>query len=167
MVILGDAIFTNQRRQIAEFSMKRRLRSGRSSRGCLYRVDKMRSASMDRRVRSVAVLMQAELHRSVSLHELAKSVNLSDSRLRHLFKIETGRSPHEVIKALRMQRAKELCEVTFLSIKEIMDRVGIRDPSHFVRDFEKLYGLSPTRFRASYGNKARNRERRAAVMANK
>jgi transcriptional regulator GlxA family with amidase domain len=142
------------------FAVSGRLRSGRSSRGCLYRVDKMRSASMDRRVRSVAILMQAELHRSVSLHELAKSVNLSDSRLRHLFKIETGRSPHEVIKALRMHRAKELCEVTFLSIKEIMDRVGIRDPSHFVRDFEKLYGLSPTRFRATYGNKARNRERR-------
>lgn len=106
---------------------------------------------MDRRVQKVAVLMQAELHRSVSLHELAKSVNLSDSRLRHVFKIETGRSPSEFIKALRMQRAKELCEATFLSIKEIMGSVGIRDPSHFVRDFEKVYGLSPARFRAAYG----------------
>src|SRR5262245_60739289 len=119
----------------------------------------MRPASMDRRVQKVAALMQAEPHRSVRLHELAKSVHLSDSRLRHLFKIETGRSPSEFLKVFRMQIAKELCGATFLSIKEIMGSVGIRDPSHFVRDFEKLYGLSPTRFRAAYGVKAIRRRR--------
>jgi AraC family transcriptional regulator, arabinose operon regulatory protein len=102
---------------------------------------------MDHRVQKVAVLMQAELHRAVPLYELAKSVNLSHSRLRHLFKIEKGQSPSEFLKALRMERAKELCETTFLSVKEIMRSVGIRDPSHFVRDFEKLYGLPPARFR--------------------
>jgi AraC family transcriptional regulator, arabinose operon regulatory protein len=109
---------------------------------------------MDRRVQKVAALMEAELVRSVPLYELAKSVNLSDSRLRHLFKIEIGRSPSEFLKALRMQRAKQLCEATFLSIKEIMGSVGVRDPSHFVRDFEKLYGLSPARFRAACGVQA-------------
>lgn len=120
---------------------------------------------MDRRVQKVAILMQTELHRSVSLHELAKSVNLSDSRLRHLFKIETGRSPCDFLKAIRMQRAKELCEGTFLSIKEIMGRVGIRDPSHFVREFEKTYGLSPARFRAAHG--VAHREWRLATRANR
>jgi transcriptional regulator GlxA family with amidase domain len=109
---------------------------------------------MDRRVQKVMALIQAELHQSVPLHEVAKSVNLSDSRLRHLFKMETGSSPSEFLKALRMQRAKELCEATFLSIKEIMGRVGIRDPRHFVRDFEKIYGLSPARFRVACGVKA-------------
>jgi transcriptional regulator GlxA family with amidase domain len=122
--------------------------------GMLHGASNMRSVSMDRRVQKVAVLMQAGLHRSVPLHEFAKSVNLSESRLRHLFKIETGRSPCEFIKALRMERAKELCEATLLSIKEIMASVGMCDPSHFVRDFEKFYGLSPTRFRTAYGAKA-------------
>src|SRR5262249_31258097 len=85
------------------------------------------SVSMDRRVQKVMALIQAELHRSAPLHEVAESVNLSDSRLRHLFKIETGSSPSKFLKALRMQRAKQLCEATFLSIKEIKGRVGIRD----------------------------------------
>jgi len=116
------------------------------------------SISKDRRVQRVTVLMQAELHRSVPLHEFAKSVNLSGSRLRHLFKVETGISPSEFVKSLRMQRAKELTETTYLSIKEIMSCVGISDPSHFVRDFEKLYGLSPARFRVLYGAKAAGRE---------
>ena len=118
----------------------------------------MWSISKDRRVQRVTVLMQAELHRSVPLHEFAKSVNLSGSRLRHLFKVETGISPSEFVKSLRMQRAKELTETTYLSIKEIMSCVGISDPSHFVRDFEKLYGLSPARFRVLYGAKAAGRE---------
>src|SRR5262245_3933234 len=73
--------------------------------------------SMDRRVQKVAAIMEAELDRSVPLHELARAVNLSDSRLRHLFKMETGRPPSEFLKVLRLQRARELCEMTFLSIK--------------------------------------------------
>ena len=50
-----------------------------------------------------------------------------------------------------MQRAKELTETTFLSVKEIMNSVGISDPSHFVRDFEKRFGLSPAKLRAIHG----------------
>lgn len=106
---------------------------------------------VDRRVQKVSLLMQAELHRSMPLHQFAESVNLSDSRLRHLFTSRTGRSPSQFLKSLRMQRAKELTETTFLSIKEIMNSVGISDPSHFVRDFEKRFGLSPARFRAIHG----------------
>ena len=68
---------------------------------------------VDRHVQKVAVLMQVELQRSVPLHVLANSVHVSESRLRHLFKIEIGRCPSEFLKALLLQRAKELCEGHF------------------------------------------------------
>jgi AraC-like DNA-binding protein len=35
-----------------------------------------------------------------------------------------------------------------LSIKEIAAKVGCRDLSHFVRDFQQRFGLSPKRYRA-------------------
>jgi AraC family transcriptional regulator of arabinose operon len=47
-----------------------------------------------------------------------------------------------------MQAAKELLETTFLSIKEIVALVGFNDESHFVRNFKKLYGVTPSEHRA-------------------
>jgi AraC-like DNA-binding protein len=42
-----------------------------------------------------------------------------------------------------MQRAKHLIDSTVLNTKEIMQRVGMRNKSHFVREFKKIYGLPP------------------------
>jgi two-component system, response regulator YesN len=49
----------------------------------------------------------------------------------------------QYLKSLRMQRAKQLIDSTFLNTKEIMKRVGMRNESHFVREFKKIYGLPP------------------------
>jgi hypothetical protein len=34
-----------------------------------------------------------------------------------------------------------------LSVKEIAHQVGLNDESHFVRDFKKIHGDAPTRYR--------------------
>jgi AraC family transcriptional regulator len=102
---------------------------------------------MDGRVRQAVALMKENLHSELPLSEIAQSVNLSSWRLCHLFKEETGTSPTHYLKWLRMQRAKELLETTFLSVKEIRDKVGVRDESHFVRNFKGFYGLSPMQYR--------------------
>ena len=49
----------------------------------------------------------------------------------------------QYLKSLRMQRAKQLIDSTFLNTKEIMQKVGMTDESHFVREFKKVYGLPP------------------------
>lgn len=103
---------------------------------------------MDQRVQIVTSLIEDDLCREVSLVELARHVNLSPSRLSHLFKLEIGVSPTQYIKQLRMQRAKELLETTFLSVKEIMGRVGSNHQSHFARDFKRIYGVSPTKYKS-------------------
>ena len=105
---------------------------------------------MEPRIHRAIRLMTVDLGREVSLNELAQSLNLSASRLRHLFKDETGVSPLQYLKLQRMQRAKELLEATFLNVKEVMLKVGVKDKSSFVRDFKKVYGLSPSRYRSQY-----------------
>lgn len=102
---------------------------------------------MDRRVQSVIKLMEMFLDRPLSVDDLARSVNLSTWRLCHIFKNETNRPPLQYLRNLRMQHAKRLLETTFLSVKQIMTEVGVRDESHFVRDFKTTYGQSPTRYR--------------------
>ncbi len=107
-------------------------------------------SDMDRRVQIVIKFMEAYLDRPLSLNELARSVNLSPWRLSHIFKSETRTPPLQYLRTLRMEQAKVLLETTFLSVKQIMTEVGVRDGSHFVRDFKTVYGLSPTRYRQSF-----------------
>lgn len=105
---------------------------------------------MEPRIHRVIHLMTGKLRREVPLTVLAQSVNLSPSRLRHLFKDATGLSPAQYLKIQRMEKAKELLENTFLRVKEVMLRVGVKDKSHFTKEFKRLYGLSPVKYRSRY-----------------
>jgi YesN/AraC family two-component response regulator len=104
---------------------------------------------MDPRVQKVITLMREEFRREPSLSEMAQSVNLSPSRLRYLFRNEVGVPPAQYLRAFRMERAKELLETTFLTVKQIRHSIGVNDHSHFIRDFKKSYGLSPAQYRMS------------------
>jgi transcriptional regulator GlxA family with amidase domain len=106
------------------------------------------TGEMDQRIKRVIVEMEKCLDSELSLEVLAQSVNLSTSRFRHLFKAETGTTPAQYLKSLRMSRAKKLVETTFLNIKQIMCCIGVRDKRHFAKDFERSYGLIPTQYRA-------------------
>jgi transcriptional regulator GlxA family with amidase domain len=103
---------------------------------------------MDQRVQVVIARIDKDLQCEFSHEDLAHFVNLSSSRLRHLFKTETGLSSVQYLKARRLQKAKELIETTFLSMKQIMNMVGLRDKGHFAKDFKKAYGVTPAQHRA-------------------
>src|SRR6266516_931885 len=105
---------------------------------------------MDPRVEKVVTRMREEFRQDSSLSEMAQVVNLSPSRLRYLFKRETGVAPGHYLRAFRLEQAKELLETTFLSVKEIIRSVGVNDQSHFIRAFKKSYGLTPAQYRMSF-----------------
>lgn len=104
---------------------------------------------MDPRVQMVVTRMKEEFRQEPSLSEMALVVNLSPSRLRYLFKKEIGVAPGHYLKTFRLERAKELLETTFLSVKEIISSIGVNDQSHFIREFKKTYGLTPAQYRLS------------------
>jgi AraC-like DNA-binding protein len=102
---------------------------------------------MPERVKCVIELMQGDPSRSFTLGKMAESVNLSPPYFCHLFKTITGVPPAKYLKTLRMQQAAMLLTTTFLSVKEIVRRVGLTDESHFVRDFKRFYGMTPSEYR--------------------
>jgi transcriptional regulator GlxA family with amidase domain len=106
------------------------------------------TAIMDTRVKIVISLMRQRLADPLSLRILSKAVNLSPSRLRQLFTKELGRSPRQYLRELRFREAEHLLRSTFFSIKEVTFLCGANDVSHFVRDFKKRYGRTPSEFRA-------------------
>src|SRR5215213_8180043 len=113
---------------------------------------------MNPRVQEVIHLIQKDLSRKFTLSEMAQAVNLSAEHLRELFKSEIGMTPVQYQKKLRLLEARRLLESTFLNVQEVMVRVGLSDDSHFVRDFKKLYGLTPAQYRAGYQRKEKEKK---------
>jgi len=113
---------------------------------------------MDKRVEKIIQMMRDDVRGELSLSEFAQSVNLSVWRLCHIFKSEVGMPPIRYLRLLRMERAKDLLESSFLSVKEIAFQVGLNDESHFVRDFKSTYGFSPAHYRAQFKNKGQEKE---------
>jgi len=107
---------------------------------------------LDKRVEKIIAMMREDVRGELSLGEFAQSVNLSVWRLCHIFKSDVGMPPIRYLRLLRMERAKELLESSFLSVKEIAYQVGLNDESHFVRDFKSTYGFSPALYRARFKN---------------
>jgi len=103
---------------------------------------------MDARVKTAIGMMHKFLADDLSMRTLSKNVNLSATRLRQLFKQETGRAPMQYLRDLRMAQAEELLRSTFLSVKEVSFLSGAKDVSHFVRDFKKHHAMTPSEFRA-------------------
>lgn len=105
---------------------------------------------MDPRVEKAISLIHDVVNRQLQPQSVNLDLNLSASRLRHLFKAQTSMTPTQYLKSQRLERAHYLLEATFLSVKQIRQKVGLRDDSHFVRDFKRAYGFTPKQYRLQY-----------------
>ena len=104
---------------------------------------------MGYRVDHLLTLVKADPRLPVDLRLMAESVNLSAPYLCHLFKKETGIPAARSVKLTKMEHSADLLTGTFLSVKQIVEMSGFRDESHFLRDFKKIYGMTPTEYRKS------------------
>lgn len=103
---------------------------------------------MDQRIQAVISTIEIDFFCCTLCSEkLAQMVNLSPSRLQHLFKTETGETLLHHLKSTRIRAAEILMRKEFLSVKEVMNRVGMVNYSNFIHDFKKVYGLAPGRYR--------------------
>lgn len=102
---------------------------------------------MDRRIHFLKERIVSNPQKQFSVEEMAINVNLSASHLHKLFKNETGMTAVQYVRHIRLEKARELLENSFLRVKEITNEVGIGDQSHFIRDFKDKYGMTPSAYR--------------------
>ncbi|HET9525644.1 MAG TPA: AraC family transcriptional regulator [Pyrinomonadaceae bacterium] len=102
---------------------------------------------MDRRIELIISLLKNDTSRAWDTDTLAALVNLSASRFRHLFKHETGSSPRQYLRELRLQKAEVLLATTFMSLKEIAESIGLVSLTHFMQDFKQRHGRTPREYR--------------------
>jgi AraC family transcriptional regulator, arabinose operon regulatory protein len=115
---------------------------------------------MDRRIELVIAKIKSEAAVAWNTPTLATMVNLSPSRFRHLFKQETGKGPAQYLKEFRLRKAEKMLRTTFLTVKQVLKQVGLGSNAHFVHDFRKVYGMTPTSYRRSVARTSKRRKRR-------
>jgi AraC family transcriptional regulator len=101
----------------------------------------------DQRLRRVDEYLRANLHRPVSLEDLANHASSSRFHLLRLFKRKYGETPLKRLTRLRMAEAKRCLEQGQLSIGEISSRCGYENPAHFASAFRRVEGVAPTAYR--------------------
>jgi transcriptional regulator GlxA family with amidase domain len=91
-----------------------------------------------------------------SIPELAGMVNLSRSRLGHLFKLQMGVDLSHFLANQRLEKGAELLQRTELSIKQIAVIVGYHHASSFGRGFQNKFGAAPIDFRRKHRAEVEN-----------
>jgi AraC-like DNA-binding protein len=104
-----------------------------------------RKAQVDGRIQYILRAIESEP--SSDIAALAGMVNLSPSRLSHLFKHETRHSLHSFLANYRLEKAAQLLAGTHTPVKEVSYIVGYRHAASFVRAFRKRFGCTPNRYR--------------------
>jgi AraC-like DNA-binding protein len=87
------------------------------------------------------------LHRNISVEEMAKHMNLSRSHFTRLFSEEMNVTPRKYLEDLRLKTAIELLFDEQFNVKEAASSCGFSDENYFCRLFKKRYGLSPGKYR--------------------
>lgn len=91
-------------------------------------------------------------NQTIKLDSLANSLNLSKSSICHKFKESMNISiiDYKIIKQL--EEAKNLLEISDMSVIEICNLVGFNSSSYFSKQFKKRYNISPMEFRKEKTN---------------
>lgn len=95
-------------------------------------------------------LADARYAEPLSVAGLARAAGLSPAHFSREFRSAFGESPHAYLLTRRLERAAALLRTTDRSVAEICFSVGLRSLGSFTSSFARVYGLSPTAYRASF-----------------
>ena len=102
----------------------------------------------------VLTYIEENIHRKITLEEVAQSVGRSHSGITHLFKKELGMSFKEALIEAKLTKAEDyLKNSPDMSIQEVASLVGFDDQFYFSRLFRKYRGSSPSKFKSVQGLK--------------
>lgn len=95
-------------------------------------------------------LADARYFEQLSVHDLAEAAGLSRAHFSREFRNAFGESPHAYLLTRRLERAAALLRSTDRSVADICVSVGLQSVGSFTTSFGRIYGMSPTAYRASF-----------------
>lgn len=81
---------------------------------------------------------------NLRMDDLGSELSLSKVQMYRKVKALTGKTPAEVLREMRMQKAYSLLKQTDKTISEVAAEVGFAIPGYFSACFKKQFGINPT-----------------------
>ncbi len=92
-------------------------------------------------------IVESEYGSELSLDDIARRVASSRRQLQRSY-AEIGHTTfREHLTAVRMERAAEMLKGRGLTVREVAQRVGYRQPAQFAKAFRRHHGVAPSGFR--------------------
>jgi transcriptional regulator GlxA family with amidase domain len=107
-----------------------------------------------RQLRLVDGAIAESIGEPISVSMLSSVAGLSRSHFSRAFRASVGRTPHEHVVRVRIDRAMELMRTTKRPLSDIAVATGFSDQAHFSNKFRRFTGLTPSRWRAVHGHGA-------------
>ncbi len=103
------------------------------------------TGSSAQRIATVIKRLNCDFMLPLRIEELAAEAQMSFSSLHYYFKRVTGMSPIQYQKRLRLQEARRLLLSTTIEAADAAFQVGYESPSHFSREYTRMFGQPPVR----------------------
>lgn len=98
-------------------------------------------------VRDAKEYMENNLHRRLSIYEIAEYLHISDRYLYNLFTEYEGISPKQYFSNLKLKYALKFLEEGNMNVTEIANSLGFSDLFSFSRFFASRMGCSPIKYK--------------------
>jgi AraC-like DNA-binding protein len=95
-------------------------------------------------------LADARYAEPLEVADLARAAGLSPAHFSREFRKTFGESPHSYLLTRRLERAASLLRRTDRSVADVCVAVGLSSVGSFTTSFTRLFGKSPTAYRASF-----------------
>ncbi|GLS46220.1 GlxA family transcriptional regulator [Methylobacterium brachythecii] len=95
------------------------------------------------RIQSALTYAKRNLHRPLSVEELAEAARLSPRQFSRVFHAETGQSPAKAVENLRVEAARVMMERSRHPIDVVADQTGFADRNRMRRAFLRAFGQPP------------------------
>ncbi len=105
---------------------------------------RVQDAPLEMRIRDY---ISQNLDKPLHLQELAASLLVGKTKLCSAVKSAYGMTIVELVRSIRMQKARELLQTSRLSIAEVSEAVGIKDYNYFTKLFKQELDVTPSRYR--------------------
>jgi len=95
------------------------------------------------RIQTALSYARCNLHKALSVDELADAAHLSRRQFSRAFRNETGQSPARAVETLRVEAARSMIEEGNHPIDVVAKESGFSDPERMRRAFLRAFGLPP------------------------